>query len=108
MEQGDLERAEELFKECVFSGQKVEGRTPEGLYSLITVKKVKAGDPEIDLLKKDAEKLNGKITTAQAISLNFALGKMYDDLGTGIRRFHIIKRLAKLSVVQFNTQRITA
>ena len=53
MEQGDLERAEELFKECVFSGQKVEGRTPEGLYSLIT--KVKAGDPEIDLLKKDAE-----------------------------------------------------
>ena len=51
MEQGDLERAEALFKECVFSEQKVEGRTPEGLYSLITAK-AKAGDPEIDLPKR--------------------------------------------------------
>ena len=76
-----------LFKECVFSDKKLRVE-PEGLYSLITVKKVKAGDPEIDLLKKDAEKLNGKITTAQAISLNFALGKMYDDLGDGDKVSH--------------------
>ena len=105
MEQGDLERAEELFKECVFSGQKVEGRTPEGLYSLITVKKVKAGDPEIDLLKKDAEKLNGKITTAQAISLNFALGKMYDDLGEGDKAFPHYQEACKIkrSTIQHST-----
>ena len=38
MEQGDLERAEALFKECVFSGQKVEGRTPEFIFTYYSKK----------------------------------------------------------------------
>ena len=41
MEQGDLERAEELFKECVFLVKKLI-ELPK-VYIHITVKKVKAG-----------------------------------------------------------------
>src|SRR3990172_5848294 len=83
MEKGNLEAAEKMFRSCL----KDEGETSPALYSLIQVKKMKPGDPEIALLEEDAKKLKGKVVASKAIPLNFALGKMYDDLGDYDRAF---------------------
>lgn len=78
MERGDLKGAEEMFTSCV---GKEENAISSAIYSLIQVKKIKEGMPEIEVMEKEAEKLNGKLIDSKAISLGFALGKMYDDLG---------------------------
>ncbi len=77
MEKGDLEKAEKMFRSCL--SDKSEGSA--ALYSLVQVRKMKPEDPEIEKLEADAAKLKGKIADSKAIPLNFALGKMYDDLG---------------------------
>jgi tetratricopeptide (TPR) repeat protein len=83
MEKGDLEEAEKMFRSCL----KDENDTSPALYSLIQVRKMKAGDPEIAVMAGEAEKLKGKVADSKAIPLNFALGKMYDDLGDYDRAF---------------------
>lgn len=77
MEKGDLKGAQDMFRSCMA----MEGETSPALYSLIQARKMKDGDPEIALMEKEAQKLQGKLIDSKAISLNFALGKMYDDLG---------------------------
>ena len=81
MEKGDLAGAEALFRSCLEKKSEEEDEVSSVLYSLIQVKKIKAGDPEIALLEKDAERLQGRLVDSKAIPLNYALGKMYDDLG---------------------------
>lgn len=77
LERGDLTGAEEIFRECM-EGSEVD--VPAGLYSLIQAKKMKPGMPEIEMMEEEAKKLDGKLIDSKAISINFALGKMYDDL----------------------------
>lgn len=77
MEKGDLAGAEDLFRACMAD----EKGDAFAVYSLVQVKKIKEGDPEIEILEREAERLKGPILDSRAISLNFALGKMYDDLG---------------------------
>jgi len=77
MEQGDLSGAEELFRSCIDA----EKEQASAICSLVQCRKMKPGDPEIKLLEREAEKLKGKMIDSKAIPLNFALGKMYDDLG---------------------------
>ncbi|MCE9506909.1 MAG: tetratricopeptide repeat protein, partial [Alphaproteobacteria bacterium] len=83
MEKGDLDGAEKMFRSCL----KDEKDTSPALYSLIQVRKMKAGDPEVAVMAGEAEKLKGKVSASKAIPLNFALGKMYDDLGDYDRAF---------------------
>jgi tetratricopeptide (TPR) repeat protein len=83
MEKGNLDGAEKMFRSCL----KDEKDTSPALYSLIQVRKMKAGDPEIAVMAGEAEKLEGKVAASKAIPLNFALGKMYDDLGDYDRAF---------------------
>ena len=78
VERGSLKAAEEIFTECL--GKDAEQST-SALYSLMQAKKIKPGMPEIALMEEEAKKLEGKLIDSKAISLNFALGKMYDDLG---------------------------
>jgi len=83
MEKGDLKGAEAMFRDCI----KTEGETSPAIYSLIQVKKIKAGDPEIKIMEEEAKKLESRLVDSKAIPLNFALGKMYDDLGEYDRGF---------------------
>ncbi|MCE9507863.1 MAG: sulfotransferase, partial [Alphaproteobacteria bacterium] len=83
MEKGDLAGAEKMFRSCL----KDEHDTSPVLYSLIQVSKMKAGDPEIAVMEGEAEKLKGNVAASKAIPLNFALGKMHDDLGDYDRAF---------------------
>lgn len=78
MEKGDLKGAEALFQECI---EKEKDEDSLSICSLVQVKKMKPDDPEIDILKQHAKRLEGKLVDSKAISLNFALGKMYDDIG---------------------------
>lgn len=78
MERGNLKAAEELFSRCVEQNNE---HSSSGLYSLIQVKKIKPDMPEIAMMEEEAKRLDGKLIDSKAISLNFALGKMYDDLG---------------------------
>jgi tetratricopeptide (TPR) repeat protein len=98
MEKGDLEGAEKLFRECMVD--KTEASS--ALYSLIQVRKMKPDDPEIKMLEAEAKKLEGKIADSKAIPLNFALGKMYDDIGDYERGFPYYIDGCRLKRKKFN------
>lgn len=98
MERGDLKGAEDMFRSCV----EAEGETSPAIYSLIQVRKVKPDDPEIQIMEKEAKKLEGKLIDSKAIPLNFALGKMYDDLGEYERGFPYYIEGCRLKRKQLN------
>ena len=83
LEQGDLQEAETLFAEIVAEAQ---GDTSSALFNLVQARKNKAGETHVEALFETAK--NAKdLPPAKAISLQFAMGKVLDDLGDHDKAF---------------------
>ncbi len=83
MERGALPEAEGLFRACLDA----EGDKLAAICSLVQVKKIRPDDPEIALIEEEAKKLDGPLIDSKSVQLNFALGKMHDDLKEYDRAF---------------------
>ena len=87
LEEGHLDEAEEIFRTVMAS----EKETSSALFNLVQSRKTKKGDPEVVLMEEEAKKL-GEVSDGKATYMNFALGKMYDDLGESDKAFpHFIE-----------------
>ncbi len=83
MERGDLKGAETFFRAGLGAG----GDRLLALCALAQAKKIAPDDPDLALLRQEAKKLEGPMIASKAIQLNFALGKMHDDLKDYDRAF---------------------
>ena len=83
MEMGDLEVADQLFHQALA----VSRNKLAALCALSHVKKVRAGDENMAALVAIYEQADS-LSEAQLMSLHFALGKCYDDVGDAAQAFH--------------------
>jgi len=96
---GDSSAAKEAWELCLESSDAVFA-----MFELIQMKKIKAGDAEIAMLEKVASTMPDNAAYSQKVTLQYALGKMYDDLGQYDRAFMHFSKGASLrrSQLQYN------
>jgi tetratricopeptide (TPR) repeat protein len=75
MEEGQIDEAQQLFEKAM----EINSEQVAPYVFMAQAKKIKAGDPLIDRLEAEAREL-ATMPETKAMSLHFALGKVYDDV----------------------------
>jgi tetratricopeptide (TPR) repeat protein len=107
MEKGDMPEAEALIHKAL----EINPDDIEARFLLTRANKVKAGDPNLVALAAAADAArSGKIMPGKKeISLNFALGKCFDDIGDHDQAFRYFAtgNSLKRSVIRYDPARMT-